>query len=74
MAGNLTFLAWLLRQHARADAIGDLARFAARDPAFPRSAGTKAAYQRYLDQQVVPWQIQIGLRQGWQEWQQAQPE
>lgn len=72
MAGSMTFLAWLLRQHTRPDAIGQLARFAMRDATFPRSASTQAAYQRYLDQYVVPWPVHIGLRQGWQEWLHAQ--
>jgi len=31
-----TFATWLLNQHARTDAIGDLARRAAQDRRFPR--------------------------------------
>jgi hypothetical protein len=41
------FAAWLLRQDARPDDIGDLARTARRDPAFPR-LGTYEEVERHL--------------------------
>ncbi len=43
-----TFRSWLARQKKRDDAIGDLARDAARDRCFPRS-GDLARYQAHLD-------------------------
>ena len=43
-----TFRAWLSRQKKRDDAIGDLARDAARDRCFPRR-GELASYRAHLD-------------------------
>jgi uncharacterized protein YozE (UPF0346 family) len=41
-----SFGAWLLAQHSREDAIGELARQARRDPSFPRTGSPKDVSKR----------------------------
>ena len=45
---SLTFTTWLSRQRTRDDAVGDLARDAARDRCFPRR-GDLTRYRAHLD-------------------------
>ena len=42
------FSEWLLDQRHRNDPVGDLARDAALDPAWPAEAATKSAYREHL--------------------------
>ena len=63
-----TFPNWLSLQTERQDPIGDLARDAAADHSWPRSAKTVESYERYLAQRGADPNAIIALFHAWAEY------
>jgi hypothetical protein len=64
----LSFFRWLQTQGARADPVGDLARAARADPAWPTRSDALPRLDRYLRQRGAPLPQRRALRRAYGEW------
>jgi hypothetical protein len=64
----LSFFRWLQIQGARADPVGDLARVARADPAWPTRSDALSRLDRYLRQRGAPLPQRRALRRAYGEW------
>lgn len=63
----MKFSDWLLRQTARKDRIGGLAKEMAEDPNWPRTQDI-GTYVRYVESHGAGPEVQEVVRQAWREW------
>ena len=63
-----SFYPWLLRQAERADPIGDLAREAQQDPAWPKRTDALPRLDRYLSGREATVETRRALRRAYGEW------
>jgi uncharacterized protein YozE (UPF0346 family) len=63
-----SFYPWLLRQAERADPIGDLAREAQQDPAWPKRTDALPRLDRYLRDRGAGGAARRALRRAYGEW------
>ena len=63
-----SFYPWLLRQAERADPIGDLAREAQQDPAWPKRTDALPRLDRYLSGREATGETRRALRRAYGEW------
>jgi hypothetical protein len=64
------FAIWLMAQHFRRDDVGDLARFAAKNPAYPRRYTKLSLLLRWAGED--PW-LRHTLKHAHREWRIANP-
>jgi uncharacterized protein YozE (UPF0346 family) len=64
----LSFYRWLQRQGARADPVGDLARDARRDAAWPKRTNALPRLDRYLRDRGAGVLARRALRRAYGEW------
>lgn len=68
-AGESGFTRWLLEQVHRPGPVGEVARFVAADPCWPRRARTLAGLEEHLvATHRAPAHLLAALRAAWQEW------
>ncbi|HZT05980.1 MAG TPA: YozE family protein [Chloroflexota bacterium] len=63
-----SFYDWLMRHTDWAESVGDLARFAANEPGWPRDARDVDTILRYLEYQTEGARLQRALGRAWAKW------